>query len=192
MARDPYEVLGVPTGASEEEVKRAYRRLAKQYHPDVNPGDPTAARKMNEINEAYDRIKNPQAYRQSVPNPGASNPYGGTRQGPYTYYTYSSGQNANFNDFFEEFVRQAQAQQSRQRHDAYQQQGRTGTHYTYRPRRRPFSLLRLLLLVILLANLVSCMGRSLFSPFAYYPYGSARRQAYYAQQYDTFYDSEPR
>ncbi len=56
---DPYQILGVSRGASDEEVKAAYRRLAKKYHPDLNPGDATAAKKMNEINAAYDAIKNP-------------------------------------------------------------------------------------------------------------------------------------
>lgn len=57
--RDPYDVLGVPRGASAEEVKRAYRALAKKYHPDVNPGDEEAARRMAEINAAYEQIRNP-------------------------------------------------------------------------------------------------------------------------------------
>jgi molecular chaperone DnaJ len=59
MIDDPYKVLGVPPGASDTEIKTAYRRLAKKYHPDLNPGDPVAARKMNEINAAYEQIKNP-------------------------------------------------------------------------------------------------------------------------------------
>ena len=64
MGTDPYQVLGVSPNASEDEIRQAYRRLAKKYHPDLNPGDKTAAQKMNEINAAYDAIKNPQAYRQ--------------------------------------------------------------------------------------------------------------------------------
>lgn len=59
MFDDPYRVLGLTPDASEEEVKRAYRQLAKQYHPDRNPGDAHAAQMMNDINAAYDQIKNP-------------------------------------------------------------------------------------------------------------------------------------
>lgn len=59
MFDDPYRVLGLERGASDEEVKHAYRRLAKKYHPDMNPGDEHAAKMMNDINAAYDQIKNP-------------------------------------------------------------------------------------------------------------------------------------
>ena len=61
---DPYRVLGLAPGASDEDVKKAYRRLAKQYHPDRNPGDEAAARKMQEINAAYEQIKNPEKTTQ--------------------------------------------------------------------------------------------------------------------------------
>ena len=51
--RDPFQVLGVSPEADEEEIKRAYRQMAKRYHPDLHPGDRDAEAKMKEINEAY-------------------------------------------------------------------------------------------------------------------------------------------
>src|SRR5215468_3959198 len=54
MAADYYDVLGVKRQASEEDIKKAYRKLARQYHPDRNPGDKQAEAKFKEIQEAYD------------------------------------------------------------------------------------------------------------------------------------------
>ncbi len=85
MIDDPYKVLGVSPDASDEEIKRAYRRLAKKYHPDLNPGDQEAARKMQEVNAAYEQIKNPEKNTQSGPTGygsggGYYDPFGGYRQ----------------------------------------------------------------------------------------------------------------
>jgi molecular chaperone DnaJ len=57
--RDYYEVLGIAKGASDEEIKKGYRKLAKKYHPDLNPDDKTAEEKMKEVNEAYEILSNP-------------------------------------------------------------------------------------------------------------------------------------
>lgn len=86
---DPYKVLGISPNASDEEVKQAYRKLAKKYHPDRNPGDKEAARKMQEINAAYEQIKNPEKAQQQASSSGygAHTSYGG-------YGGYSS-----YNDF---------------------------------------------------------------------------------------------
>jgi len=83
MIADPYKVLGVSPNASDEEIKKAYRTLAKKYHPDMNPGDKEAERKMNEINAAYDQIKNPQ------PNAGGFGGFG-------SYTRYGSGFGGNY------------------------------------------------------------------------------------------------
>ncbi|WP_251317109.1 molecular chaperone DnaJ [Flintibacter muris] len=58
--RDYYEVLGLSKGCTEEELKKAYRKLAKKYHPDVNPGDKDAEAKFKEINEAYGILSDPE------------------------------------------------------------------------------------------------------------------------------------
>ncbi len=62
---DPYQVLGLNSNATEEEVKKAYKTLAKKYHPDVAGNDPSAAKKMQEINAAYDAIINHKSYSYS-------------------------------------------------------------------------------------------------------------------------------
>ena len=114
MTQDPYEVLGVPHGASEEEVTKAYRKLAKKYHPDLNPGNEEAAQKMSEINAAYNQIKNGTAgsssYGQS--SYGSSSSYGGSSYGGSSYggSSYGGGSHGNgsygddpFGSFWEAF-----------------------------------------------------------------------------------------
>ncbi len=59
VTKDYYEVLGIPKGSKIEDVKKAYRKLARKYHPDVNPGDADAERKFKEIGEAYSVLSDP-------------------------------------------------------------------------------------------------------------------------------------
>ena len=109
MIADPYKVLGVERNASDEEITKAYRKLAKKYHPDLNPGDAAAAEKMSEINAAYDMIKSGSippagASQGSSYNAGYGRPYttyrqpgaggytsGGTGPGGYTWRTWYGG-----------------------------------------------------------------------------------------------------
>lgn len=85
MIDDPHKILGVSPDASQDEIKKAYRQMAKKYHPDLHPNDPDAAKQMNDINEAYDMLMNPDKYaarraqRQQYQN--RQNGYYGQSQG---------------------------------------------------------------------------------------------------------------
>lgn len=89
--RDPYEVLGVSRNASQEEITSAYRKLAKKYHPDLNPGDKNAQKKMSEINVAYEEIKSGKARYTDYSRP--------QQQGSGTYRHNPYGQRNPFGDF---------------------------------------------------------------------------------------------
>src|ERR687886_678643 len=62
--KDPYKTLGVDKKASDEEIKRAYRKLARQYHPDRNPNDPQAEERFKEIQAAYSLLSDPEKRKQ--------------------------------------------------------------------------------------------------------------------------------
>ncbi len=81
MPRDYYEVLGVPRNATEADIKKAYRKLARQHHPDRNPGDKQAEARFKEVQEAYD-VLNDKAKRAQYDRFGFAGPgFGG--QGPF-------------------------------------------------------------------------------------------------------------
>lgn len=153
MTKDPYEVLGVRHGATEEEIKAAYRRLAKKYHPDLHPGDPEAARRMNEINAAYDQLKNPEEYqRQQAAEQNAR-------------------QNAQdpFAGFYGGFYGQADPGDQRDNSYYYYYSG----DQNQQPRRsaRPFRLFRLVILFMLFSSLLSMCSYGGLYRYTYPGYG---------------------
>lgn len=109
MVDNPYAVLGLEPGASDEEVKRAYRLLAKKYHPDLNPGDQEAARKMQEVNEAYDQIKNPEKYASRQTGYQGYNPYG---YNPYSGQSSYADPTAQYYQAAQQYILFGQYQQA--------------------------------------------------------------------------------
>lgn len=109
--RDYYEVLGLSKGASEDEIKKAYRKLSKKYHPDINK-EPDAEEKFKEVSEAYEILSDPQkraAYDQyghagTDPNYGAGGAGGGFGGfGGFSGGGFSGGGFGGFEDIFDSF-----------------------------------------------------------------------------------------
>lgn len=103
--RDFYEVLGIKKGASESDIKKSYRKLAKQYHPDLNPGNKEAERNFKEVNEAYEVLsdKNKRENYDRFGHAGVDPSYGASSGG----YSYSGGspfgQDIDLGDIFNSF-----------------------------------------------------------------------------------------
>lgn len=110
MAKDYYAVLGVSRTATEKEIKSAYRKLAKQYHPDTNPDNPKAEAKLKEINEAYEVLGDPKKRANydrtgmAEPPPGFGPQPGG---GQYTQTGVPDDMSGIFETLFGGFRRQA-------------------------------------------------------------------------------------
>ncbi len=136
---DPYAVLGLSPSASDQEVADAYRRLARKYHPDLNPGNSAAEERMKEINAAYQLIEDRRSGKQSAPNnhQASGNPYGyaGANEPPY-------GNPYGYPPFGAPY----------------------GQYRVYRVRRaRPFSLFRFFLTLLLLSFFMRACSLMLFS-----------------------------
>ncbi len=90
---NPYDILGIAHDATPDEVKKAYRKKARENHPDLHPNDASAVERMNKINEAYDRIVNPEKYAARDRRSASSSGTGGAAANPYSNpYGQGSGQ----------------------------------------------------------------------------------------------------
>ncbi len=103
---DLYAELGVSKDATADEIKKAYRKLAKKYHPDLNPGDKTAEQNFKEVNEAYDVLsdKTKKARYDQFGHAGTDPNYGGGGAGGYSYYGGNPfGDDFDLGDIFSSF-----------------------------------------------------------------------------------------
>jgi DnaJ-class molecular chaperone len=101
MANDPYKTLGIQRSASPEEIQKAYRRLARKYHPDKNPDDATAKKKFQEVQSAFDILRDPEKRERYDQFGDAYDQMGGGPGGPK--WTYSTGPQTypyDLNDLF--------------------------------------------------------------------------------------------
>jgi len=104
VAEDLYRILGVSRKASDDEIKKAYRRLARRYHPDRNPDDSKAEEKFKEVQGAYDTLSD-RAKREEYDAGGAFAGFGGAGHGPFTAGPGGGGGFVDLGDLFSMFGR---------------------------------------------------------------------------------------
>lgn len=126
---DYYNTLGVSKTAKTEEIKKAYRRLARKYHPDVNPNDKEAHKKFQQINEANEVLSDPEKRKKydqygkdwmhaeqfEKARQSSGGGFGGFGDQGAGHYTYSGGDESAFSDFFESLFGGAKSQRSQSR-----------------------------------------------------------------------------
>jgi molecular chaperone DnaJ len=100
--QDFYKVLGIEKSASQDDIKKAYRKLARKYHPDLNPGDKTAEQKFKDINEAYQVLSDPK--KRSEYDQFGSSPFGAGGPGFEGFRAYDSRDSFDFGSFGDIFA----------------------------------------------------------------------------------------
>ncbi|MEN9208297.1 MAG: DnaJ C-terminal domain-containing protein [Gloeomargarita sp. GMQP_bins_120] len=133
--KDYYAVLGVSRDVSPEELKRVYRRLARQYHPDVNPNNPAAEARFKEINEAYEVLSDPEKRRKYDQYGRYWQQVGDRGAGPDIHmdFDFDFGRYATFEDFINELL-------GRMGGPTTGRSTRYQTYQTYTPREVPVTL----------------------------------------------------
>lgn len=162
---DYYQTLGLQKGASADEIKKAYRKLARKYHPDLNPNDSEAHKKFQQLNEANEVLSDPekrkkydqygehwehaeayeeaqrqqQRQQQSHQDFGG---FGGFGSGAHQQYTYTSGNDDDFSDFFEQVFgsRRNSRQQQRYRGQDFNATLQLSLHDVYTTHKRTLTV----------------------------------------------------